>query len=454
MAYPDVNPPAYIPAAGENGDDDDGICALELTSISSFAMDATSATAEVHPHKPFTSDPLQFILTLPHEAVFRTSFLEAATQTDDKGIGPDDGDSSLADADAQPQRKYCRNIKSAFGILLGLFSGLTNSIIALLIKFVETKSIFEIAGYRYAVMIPLLGAYLLQQKANPFDWAMIKQFGWVLVLRAVVGAGATFTSYLALQKLPLADASVILFSSPVFVAIFGRIFLKEPLRWSHGFAIIVTLIGCILVARPPAIFGTPVADINPEFKLWGYISALAAAILTASVYVALRFMKELNSTIISFYTATIGAILSFIITGALHEFFVPTDPKVIGSIFGVGILSLVSNESMNRALRLESAGLIALLRTFDIVWSFIWQLTVFKLVPHYFSIIGAVLVIVCVALLSMKETVQKLPPSSRVVIFVGKMMDPVEATRTKVRRRAKKALGMAPSVVPAASNPV
>ncbi|GAU90913.1 hypothetical protein RvY_03265-2 [Ramazzottius varieornatus] len=224
----------------------------------------------------------------------------------------------------------------------------------------------------------------------------------------------------------LADASVIMFSSPVFVAIFSRIFLKEPFRWSHALAIVVTLTGCILVSRPPAIFGTLVAETSVDWngRIWGYVASIASAMFTASVYVTIRHMKNLDSNFVLFYMAVIGLIVSAIVTGALNQFGPMNDPKEIGAFFGVGFLAWLSSESMVRALRLETASLIALLRTGDIVWAFIWQITIFKMMPHYFSIIGAVLVVLCVSLLSIKESISKLPAESRARLFVERMMRP------------------------------
>ena len=337
------------------------------------------------------------------------------------------------------QRKYCKNIQSLLGIFLGLFSGLTNSIISLLVKFNDTRSIFEVSTYRYAVMVGPPTVLLIYHRKNPFALTLLKSVGWALVLRAVLGCGATFTRYYALQKLPLADASVIMFSSPVFVAIFSRLFLKEPFRWSHAVAIVVTLAGCILVSRPPAIFGTMVAEPSVDWngRMWGYVAAMASAIFTASVFVTVRYMKTLDSNFVLFYMSVIGLIISAIVTAAMKQFAQMTNAKEIGALVGVGVLSWLSNECMVRALRRETANLIALLRTGDIVWAFIWQITIFKVMPHYFSIVGAVLVVLCVSCLSVKEAIAKLPAESRVRVFAQKMMQPATKVREKMTCKSK-----------------
>ncbi len=50
------------------------------------------------------------------------------------------------------------------------------------------------------------------------------------ILRAFLGTTSLMSQFYALRHMPLADASVIIFSVPVFVAIFARIFLKVRVR--------------------------------------------------------------------------------------------------------------------------------------------------------------------------------------------------------------------------------
>lgn len=336
----------------------------------------------------------------------------------DSGITTDiEGNRSVVDPALTKKREQEAEILShdgrtccqrSLGTSLGLLSGLTNSLVSLFAKLVKGLGTFEIAFYRYVVMIIPL-SLILCKRTNPFALDLLKGHGWVLLLRALVGCGSANFKYMALKTLPIADASVILFSSPVFTTVFARIFLKEKFNWVHCVVIVVTLGGCVMVVRPTFIFGATFGTsgeipMDPVQRLWGCLFALISSIFTAATYVSVRRLKVVDSFVVLFWTATVGMVVTAVLAGSIDGFHMTQELRDIGYVFGLGICSLISQESLTYALKLETAGMISLLRTGDIVWSFIWQIAVFREYPHYLSIIGAILVAVSVLFLSLKET--------------------------------------------------
>lgn len=77
----------------------------------------------------------------------------------------------------------------------------------------------------------------------------------LLVNRGLCGFFGLFGMYYSLQYLSLADATVLSFLMPLSAAIGGYIILKEPYSKHEAFAAIVSLLGVILIARPPFLFG-------------------------------------------------------------------------------------------------------------------------------------------------------------------------------------------------------
>ncbi|MEQ2175932.1 hypothetical protein GOODEAATRI_022772, partial [Goodea atripinnis] len=86
-----------------------------------------------------------------------------------------------------------------------------------------------------------------------------------LVLRGFLGSNAMILLYYAVQQMPLADATVIMFSNPVFTSILAWIFLKEKCTiWDCLFTVF-TFTGVILIARPPFLFGEHLSGIEDNY---------------------------------------------------------------------------------------------------------------------------------------------------------------------------------------------
>jgi drug/metabolite transporter (DMT)-like permease len=83
----------------------------------------------------------------------------------------------------------------------------------------------ELATCRFVgVLLPVLPILIYRQE-DPFP----KGSRLALVARCFVGTTGLMLSFYAFRHMPLADASVVVFSVPVFVAVFARIFLKVKL---------------------------------------------------------------------------------------------------------------------------------------------------------------------------------------------------------------------------------
>lgn len=64
------------------------------------------------------------------------------------------------------------------------------------------------------------------------------------------------------------------------------------------------------------------------------------------------------------------------------------------------------------ALQVENAGPVAIARTSDIVFAFIWQILFFKEVPNIYSILGAFLVTSSVVVTGLRKWIVSLPDNS------------------------------------------
>lgn len=114
----------------------------------------------------------------------------------------------------------------------------------------------------------LLGLALLQRRQLRVER---RDLPWLAALGAV-GVGTFHVLWnLAILQIGYAAATVLLYSSPAFVALMARLIWKERLTRYTVLAIVLTLAGCVLVAGPEELAGV-------EFTAGGLLLGLAAAL--------------------------------------------------------------------------------------------------------------------------------------------------------------------------------
>ena len=104
-----------------------------------------------------------------------------------------------------------------------------------------------VAALRFTLALPLL-AILVAAKDGPAAFAVEKP--WLHLGRGVMLAGSSIAFFLSIFAMPLAEATAIVFVSPVITALASAVFLKEPLHPKAWLASVLALIGVAFVLRP------------------------------------------------------------------------------------------------------------------------------------------------------------------------------------------------------------
>lgn len=243
----------------------------------------------------------------------------------------------------------------------------------------------------------------------------------ILFLRCFVGSTGLILSFYAFRHMPLADASVIVFSTPVFVSIFARLFLREPCSTFHVFTVSLTLVGVLLITRPPFIFGDFVPSLSDEqaaleptddYNIWGPIAAFSSTLFGANAYVALRALKGLHFSVIMTNFGAFALVYTLVICWWNGVLCLPACSVDRWLIVALGIFSFLGQILLTVSLQMEQAGFVAIARSADIVFAFIWQIIFFGESPNGYSVAGALLVVFSVALTAVKKWTLALPRES------------------------------------------
>lgn len=258
------------------------------------------------------------------------------------------------------------------------FFSLMSLLVKLAGRFVPSQEIVLARG-----IVSLVLSYWLVKRARISPWGHRK---WILILRGVFGFAAMSCFYYALTQLPIAEATVLHFTNPLWTALFAAVFLRERLSpWVLG-PIFVSFVGVILVTRPAFLFGDAASQVNAI----GVGVALLGAMLGALAYVSVReASKTEDALVIVFYFPLISvpATLPFM------SGFVWPEGWVWLVLLGVGVSTQIAQVFLTRGLAIEPAGRAMTIGYAQIVFVVLWGMLFFAEYLDVWSVVGSLLVI-------------------------------------------------------------
>lgn len=229
--------------------------------------------------------------------------------------------------------------------------------------------------------------YSLHRRGVPL-WGQRKG---LLLLRGVLGYAALSCFFYALVHLPLAEATVIQYTNPVFTALLAVIFLSETMRPRHVALVVLSLGGVVLMTRPAFLFGGLEQNLDPT----AVAVALLGAVLSAGAYVTVRRLgRTEDPVVIVFYFALIATVGSIPLT-AMNP-VLPTAWEWLG-LAGIGLVTQTAQVLMTKGLREERAGRAMAVAYMQIVFAALWGLIFFAEFPDVWGGAGALVIILATA---------------------------------------------------------
>jgi drug/metabolite transporter (DMT)-like permease len=227
------------------------------------------------------------------------------------------------------------------------------------------------------------------------SWAVLRARGvsplghrrGLLLVRALLGYGALSCFFHALVHLPLADATVIQYTNPVFTALLAAVLLSERLRVREVALVLASLAGVVLMARPGFVFG----GLEERLDLAAAAIALLGAILSAGAYVTVRRLgASEDPLVIVFWFAALSTLGAIPFT-AMRA--VPPTPFEWLALAGIGVVTQLGQVFMTKGLRLEAAGRAMAVGYMQIVFAAAWGAIFFAEFPDAWGLAGALLIV-------------------------------------------------------------
>jgi drug/metabolite transporter (DMT)-like permease len=211
-------------------------------------------------------------------------------------------------------------------------------------------------------------------------------------VRGLVGFISLSCTYYAVVHLPLAEATVIQYTNPVFTALLAAPVLGEALHASEVLLAAVGLSGVLIVARPPFLRGAE-AGLDPLAVSVGLVGAL----FSAGAYVMVRRLRREEPLLIVFYFALVSALGSA--PAVIASFVLPRGPEW-GVLLAVGVTTHLGQVFLTLGLRRERAGRATAVGYLQIVFATLWGVLFFAEVPDLWTFAGAAVIVVSTVALS------------------------------------------------------
>jgi drug/metabolite transporter (DMT)-like permease len=206
----------------------------------------------------------------------------------------------------------------------------------------------------------------------------------LLVARGVVGVASMYAYFQGIALLPLGDAVLLTYTSPMWVAALSPWVLGERPARAQWWALCLGLAGVALVVPP-----TGAASVGAAWSLTG-------AVLAATAYVLLRRLTRTDrGSVVLLWFAAIATAAS---SPAVADSEATWTPPVAGAVLAVGGLGVVSQLAMTRAFSLGNAATIAVYSYTTPVFAYAFGLVWLGEVPTPRAMAGASIVLVAGAI--------------------------------------------------------
>ncbi len=256
---------------------------------------------------------------------------------------------------------------------------------------------FQMTAVRATVAVICLSTIALIRDRSLFK-VNLKQLALLLVVGLSLFLAACLY-YLSIQMTSPSTAVMLLFSSPVFVAIYSAVILKERMTLPKQLAIGAVLVGCCLISG--IISGI-------KFDIGGIIFGILSGISYAIYHITTKMAAEksiptMTTTIYAFgFTALLALIF-----GEPWKIFVNAsiDPiKAIPLLLGLAIFTFVIPYFLHAlAVRDISASTISTLGTMEPLSATVYSVLLLGEEIDALTIVGAALILSATVMIAMSD---------------------------------------------------
>jgi len=220
--------------------------------------------------------------------------------------------------------------------------------------------------------------------------------------RRLVALGGIITSlgslcyFKALQCLLIGDAITLFSIYPAVTVGFSIPLLGEKLTVNITIAVLLSIAGAVCILQPNFLFGngtwTNSGDTS-DCEEFGYVVAVVGSFCGGLLLIIIKMIGNSTHIVHLLFSQFIFQALMCILLHIIDTDWVLPDEDEMWDILLVILFGSVGHLMMNYAGTICHAGAGSIMRSTDVIWAYVWQITVFDVLPDPLAVIGAVLVL-------------------------------------------------------------
>jgi drug/metabolite transporter (DMT)-like permease len=248
----------------------------------------------------------------------------------------------------------------------------------------------------------------------------------MLLYRCIAGFSSISFAFYAVSQMVLADASVLIFTSPVITFFFvrscplyrprvpcaksiicscqGFLFLGEHIDPPSFACALVSFVGLVCVVRPGFLFGYDHETAEMDGSWLAIGSAFLGAVGQAFVFITVRQLRAINMHVVVHYFMLFSFVSSAMWVAIVQQHFVvPGTTMLWLALVGSGAFTFLGQLFLTKGFQIEKAGIASVMRYLDVVCVFIWDDVLLGEQINHWSVVGAAIICSCASIIALRK---------------------------------------------------
>ncbi len=247
------------------------------------------------------------------------------------------------------------------------------------------------ARYTFHAVIGLTVLVLIRLAGRDHGIRRSRRLG-TQILRSLALFGMTFFYFQSLARLPIVDATAIIFTAPLIMTALSRIVLGERVDWRVWCAVLVGFVGVLIVIQPLSLAAALTGDTNvvPPETIIGFATGGVAAVMFALYMTWSRVVSVVDSPETGLLYSAIAGVIA---TNVMVPFQWQT-PDATGWVMLVTLGSLggLGQYLSGFAFARVPANSLGPLTYIQLLFATVYGIILFDTIPGIHTLVGGVLI--------------------------------------------------------------